>query len=241
MAEKPRFYDAKLVKIISLSSTVKHFILEYPKEADTSFIAGQFLQVHLEKEGKPHKKSYSIAASPLLAKEKNQIELCIKLVEGGFVSTYFFNLKEGDLIHTALPYGVFTIKEPWVENLVFVGTGTGVAPLRGMIRYLYEQGCTKNIWLVFGNRYETDVLYNDEWRELLKKHPNFHFIPTVSRGKTWTGETAYVQEIVKREFAGQKGDYDFYGCGLVPMCQQLKSTLLEMNVPKERIHFEQFT
>ncbi len=241
MAEKPRFFDAKLSKIISLTSTVKHFVLDYPKDADTSFIAGQFLQVHLEKDGKPHKKSYSIASSPSLAKEKNQIELCIKLVEGGFVSTWFFGLKEGDTIHTSLPYGVFTVREPWQDNLVLVGTGTGIAPLRGMIQNLYEKNCDKNIWLIFGNRYETDILYNDEWQAFSKKYPNFHFIPTVSRGKAWTGETAYVQEIVKNKFAGKTEGHDFYGCGLVPMCQQLKAALLEMNIPKERIHFEQFT
>ena len=68
MAEKARFYDAKMVKIFNLSDTVKHFIVQYPDGADASFIAGQFMQVHLEKEGKPHKKSYSIASSPSLAK-----------------------------------------------------------------------------------------------------------------------------------------------------------------------------
>ena len=122
-----------------------------------------------------------------------------------------------------------------------MGTGTGIAPLRGMIHRLYEQGCTKDIWLIFGNRYETDVLYDNEWRELEKKHKNFHFIPTVSRPKNWKGETAYVQDIVKKTFAGRTEGLDFYGCGLVPMCQQLKAALLEMNIPKERIHFEQFT
>lgn len=241
MPEKARFYDAKLTKIISLSSTVKHFLFEYPANADTSFKAGQFMQIHLEKEGKPHKKSYSIASSPSL---RNAIELCIKRVEGGYVSNYFFGLKEGDVIHTALPYGVFTLREPWEDNLIFVGTGTGVAPLRGMIKYLYEQGCTKDIWLIFGNRYESDILYLDEWRELEKKHKNFHFIPTVSRPSSpdsWKGETAYVQDIVKRIFAGKSAGLDFYGCGLVPMCQQLKAALLEMDIPKERIHFEQFT
>jgi len=60
-----------------------------------------------------------------------------------------------------------------------------------------------------------------------------------------------VQEIVKKKFArhqsvggpsvGQTTGLDFYGCGLVPMCQQLKAALIEMNVPKENIHFEQFT
>ncbi len=238
MAEKPRFYDAKLTKIVSLTDTVKHFVFEYPEDADTNFLAGQFMMIHLERDGKPAKKPYSIASSPVL---KGKIELCIKLVEGGYVSTYFFGLKEGDVIHTSLPYGVFTIREPWQDNLIFVGTGTGIAPLRGMIQNLYEKSCTKNIWLIFGNRYETDILYLDEWRELEKKYKNFHFIPTVSRGKNWAGETAYVQDIVKKEFAGKTEGLDFYGCGLVPMCQQLKAALLEMSIPKERIHFEQFT
>ena len=238
MAEKPRFYDAKLVKLVSLTPTVKHFVFEYPREADARFIAGQFMMVHLEKEGKPHKKPYSIASSPNL---KGQLELCIKIVEGGYVSTWFFGLKENDVIHTSLPYGVFVLREPWQDNLVFVGTGTGVAPLRGMIQNLYEKNCTKDIWLIFGNRYETDILYHDEWRELEKKHKNFHFIPTVSRGKNWSGETAYVQAVVKKLFAGKTAGLDFYGCGLVPMCQELKSALIEMGIPKDKIHFEQFT
>jgi len=241
MAEKARFYDAKLSKIVSLTSTVKHFVLDYPKEADASFIAGQFLMVHLEKDGKPHKKPYSIASSPSLANEKNRIELCIKLVEGGFVSNWFFGLKEGDVLHTSLPYGVFTVREPWQENLIFVGTGTGIAPLRGMIQKLYELNCGKKIWLIFGNRFETEILYENEWRALEKEKKNFIFIPTVSRGKNWAGEAAYVQEVVKKNFAGQTEGLDFYGCGLVPMCQQLKAALLEMNIPKDKIHFEQFT
>lgn len=238
MPEKPRFYDAKLTQVTDLSSTVRHFVLEYALDADVTYTAGQFMMVHMEKDGKPHKKPYSIASSPSL---KQRIELCIKRVEGGYVSNWFFGLKQGDTLHTSLPYGFFTVREPWQDHIVLVGTGTGVAPLRGMIKNLYEKGCTKDIWLIFGNRYETDILYLDEWRELEKKHKNFHFIPTVSRPKDWKGETAYVQEIVKREFADKTANSDFYGCGLVPMCQALKAALIEMNIPKERIHFEQFT
>lgn len=240
MADKPRFYPAKLVKIVLLSETVKHFVFEYAADADIHFTAGQFMQVHLEKDGQPHKKSYSIASSPSLTSKK-QIELCIKRVEGGYVSNWFFGLKVGDTIQTSLAYGVFVVREPWQEDLVFVGTGTGVAPLRGMIIDLYERGCTKNIWLIFGNRYETDILYRDEWEALTKKYSNFKFIPTVSRSKEWTGEKAYVQEVVKKTFAGRTDGVDFYGCGLVPMCKELKEALLGMNIPKEKIHFEQFT
>ncbi len=238
MTEKPRFYDARVSKITELSVTVKHFVLDYAPEADTQFKAGHFMMVHLEKDGKPHKKPYSIASSPSL---KNKVELCIKLVEGGYVSNWFFGLKEGDIIHTSLPYGVFTIREPWPENMVFAATGTGVAPMRGMIQNLYEKGCDKNIWLIFGNRHENEILYLDEWRALEKQHSNFHFIPTISKPKHWTGEKDYVQHIAKRLFEGKTENAAFYGCGLVPMCQQLKATLLEMNIPRERIHFEVFT
>lgn len=239
MAEKPRFYDAKVSRITELSGTVKHFVLDYSPDADTHFLAGQFMMVHLEKEGKPHKKPYSIASSPAL---KNKIELCIKLVEGGYVSNWFFKLKEGDVLHTSIPYGIFTVREPWKENIVFCATGTGVAPMRGMIQNLYERGCDKEIWLIFGNRHEDEILYLDEWRALEKQHKNFHFIPTISKPRHWTGETAYVQEVVKKTFAGNTGAHDFYGCGLVPMCQQLKKTLHEeMHIPKDRIHFEVFT
>jgi ferredoxin-NADP reductase len=241
MAEKAKAYDATLVKVVSLTATVKHFVLEYAADAPIDFAAGQFLMVHLDRDGKPHKKPYSIASSPKLVKEKKQVELSIKLVEGGFVSNWFFKLKEGAKIQTSIPYGFFTVREPWADNIVFVGTGTGVAPLRGMIHRLYEQNCDKQIWLIFGNRYDTDILYLEEWRALEKAHKNFHFIPTISRSKDWRGETAYVQEIVKKQFAGKTDGLDFYGCGLVPMCQQLKATLNEMQIPKDKVHFEQFT
>ena len=237
MADKPRFYDATVTEIISLTSTVKHFVLQYDETADSSFVAGQFMQVHLEKDGKPHKKPYSIASPPSLRKK---IELCIKLVEGGFVSTWFFNLKEGDRIHTSVPYGVFTLQRPLADDLVFVATGTGIAPMRGFIKQLYEENCAKNIWLIFGNRYESDVLYLDEWREIEKKHSNFKFIPTVSRPEKWKGETAYVQDVVKRHFSGNLKGKDFYGCGLVPMCKQLRQTLTEMGADRSQIHFELF-
>lgn len=238
MAEKPRFYDATVARIADLTDSVRHFVLEYDQEADGRFIAGQFLMVHLERDGKPHKKAYSIASSPSILPK---VELCIKLVEGGFTTNWFWKLKEGDRIQTSIPYGVFTVKEPWQEELVFVGTGTGVAPLRGMIQNLYERGCTKKITLIFGNRYETDILYESEWRQMEKKHPTFRFIPTISRGKTWKGETAYVQDIVKRKFAGKTQGKDFYGCGLGPMCKALKQTLIDLGVERQFIHFEQFT
>ncbi len=238
MAEKPRFYDATVTQIVDLTTTVRHFVLEYDKDADSRFVAGQFMMVHLERDGKPHKKAYSIASSPSLLP---RIELCIKLVEGGYTTNWFWKLKEGDRIHTSIPYGVFVLREPWQDELVFVGTGTGVAPLRGMIQSLYERGCDKIIRLIFGNRYENEILYEPEWRELEKKHPRFRFVPTVSRGKSWAGETAYVQDIVKRDFSGKIQGKDFYGCGLGPMCKALRETLVAIGVEKQFIHFEQFT
>ena len=235
--ETPRFYSAKVSQIIELAPTVKHFVLDYPPDADTHFTPGQFIMLHLQKDGLPHRKSYSIASSPSL---KNKIELSVKLVEEGYVTNYLFKLKEGAILHTSLPYGLFMVQEPWQDNLIFVATGTGIAPIRSMIKNLYEKKCDRTIWLIFGNRYESEILYLDEWRALEKKYKNFRFIPTISRSKEWPGEKAYVQEVVKKTFAGQNEGLDFYGCGLLRMCRDLKATLIEMNIPKERVHFEAF-
>lgn len=235
---KPQRYmgPATLVDILHMTDMVRQFTFALPEEAGT-FREGQFSQMHLEKEGKPHRKSYSIASPPSL---KNHIQLCVNLVPGGFVSTWFFSLEVGAKVQVSLPYGVFGLPQELPHTLVFVGTGTGISPLRSMIHTLFERGCDKEIYLIYGNRYEADILYRDEWEGYIKAHKNFHFIPTLSRDEQWQGEKAYVQDVVQKHFGERWEGIHFFGCGLTAMCKTLKEQLLSMGVPKEFMHFEQF-
>lgn len=226
----------KLEKIFELTPTVRTFRFRFPEDKWIPFKAGQFCMVHVPKELKPLKKAYSICSAPF---EEGYLDLCIKLVEGGYATNWFWRLKEGDEITLTIPYGGFTIKEPLDYDFVFVATGTGLAPLRSMIKTLLREGCGRPMTLIFGVRYENEVLYADEFRELEKKHPNFKFIPTISRPKDWKGEVGYVQEKLKKYVTDPKGK-EIYVCGLIPMIEAVQKAAEEIGFDKKQVHFEKY-
>ena len=227
----------KLEKIFELTPTVRTFRLRFPDGKWIPFKAGQFCMVQVPKAGeKPLKKAYSVCSSPF---EAGYLDLCIKLVEGGFATNWFWTLKEGDEVTVTIPYGGFILKEPVGEELVFIATGTGLAPLRSMLRVLLRDGFQKPLTLIFGVRYENEVLYGDELRELAKKHSNFKFIPTISRPKEWKGEVGYVQDKLKK-FVTDSAGKQIYVCGLVPMIEAVQKAAEEIGFDKKQVHFEKY-
>jgi len=225
-----------LEKIFDLTPTVKTFRLRFPQDKWVPFKAGQFCMVQVPKDDKPIKKAYSICSAPF---EEGYIDLCIKLVEGGFATNWFWNQREGTKIAVTIPYGGFLIKEPLNYDPVFVATGTGLAPLRSMIKTLFKNGCDRQITLIFGVRYENELLYPEEWAELERKYKNFKFIPTISRPKSWTGEVGYVQDKLKKYITNPQGK-EIYVCGLVPMIEGVQKAAEEIGFDKKKIHFEKY-
>lgn len=225
-----------LDKIFTLTPTVKTFRLRFPKDKWIPFKGGQFCMVQVPKDDKLIKKAYSICSAPF---EEGYIDLCIKLVEGGFATNWFWNQKEGTKIIVTIPYGGFLIKEPLNYDPVFVATGTGLAPLRSMIKTLFKNGCDRQVILIFGVRYENELLYPEEWSELEKVHKNFKFIPTISRPKNWTGEVGYVQDKLKKYITDPKGK-EIYVCGLVPMIEGIQKAADEIGFDKKQVHFEKY-
>jgi Flavodoxin reductases (ferredoxin-NADPH reductases) family 1 len=237
MPKVKQMHEARLVKIDEMTSTVRNFHFEFPGQPRFDFLAGQFVMVDVPREEKMVRKPYSIASPPHWSE---RIELCIKKVEGGYVSSYFFDLKPGYVMPMEAPLGVFRLKDPLPEHLLFVATGTGVAPLRAMIHTLLHEGSQKKISLILGIRYENEILFDAEFRELAAQHPNFEYLPTVSRPKDWNGATGYVQDHIKRLYPHPDGRV-VYACGLVPMINSLLKDLTELGYPRQAIRFEKWT
>jgi len=232
---KKEIIETTITHISQLSGDVKHFEIEFPEDKWIDFKAGQFILVHMPGEnGKLVPRAYSIASPP---HEKGKLELCIKKVEGGLVSPWFFTLKTGDKLSVSGAFGHFTVRE---GDAVFAGTGTGIAPLRAMIKDLFNNGFENDCWLLFGNRYETDVLYKEEFEQYAQKHPNFHFIPVVSRPEEWTGEKGYIQDVLFK-YVDHPQDKHVYICGIVPMVNSLEEALLEKGWEKDKILYEKYT
>jgi len=203
-----------------------------------TFKAGQFMMVYALNEQDKRKRPYSIASSPSL---NQSIELCLNRVGEGFMSNYLCDLKGGETVPMEGPYGKFIIHDPIERGILFVATGTGIAPFRGQIQDLYETGKVegKEIWLFYGIRYETNILYEEDWKKLEIEKSNFHYVQTISRPKNWSGEIGYVQEKIKKFIKDPTG-LQVYICGLPKMVEDVLATCTEMGIPKEKVHFEKY-
>ena len=221
-------FTTRIEKILDLGvQETRHFKLVFEPGTEFDFDPGQFVNaMAMDSQGqKIIKRPYSIASPPY---EKGSIDLVWKRVEGGFMTNYFWTLKEGDSLQIQGPLGRFGLnKEPLPQRLIFVATGTGIAPFRSILFQMFKEGTERGVWLIFGNRYETDILYDEAWQDLAKKHSNFHYLPTVSRPKHWTGERDYVQKLLPKHFSSPD-NAQIYICGLTDMIQAVQSTDLEM-------------
>ncbi len=236
---KAGIFTVTIEKILDMGvQETRHFKMVFEPGTVFEFDAGQFINILVPEtpERKALKRPYSIASAPIW---KGYLDLCWKKVPGGAATSYLWTIKEGDKIQIQGPLGRFTVRQPMPKGIIFISTGTGIAPFRSMIHTLLDQKAPVEIWNIFGNRFEEDVLYKEEFEEIAKKHSNLHNVFTVSRPKTWKGETQYVQHMLKKHVPDSK-DKHIYICGLTNMINEVVAVATEMGFAKEQIFFEKY-
>ena len=198
-------YTARLLRKDCISEVAQcyHFLFEVEGRDSFNYLPGQFVSaVALDQNGKQQTRAYSIAS----AATTNQFELCVNRVENGFFSNHLADLPDlpvGAAIQIHGPHGHFVLQEP-VTDSIFVATGTGIAPMRAYLQWLFPEGGPdrsqgKEIWLVYGTRYETDIYYQAEFETIEQRIPNFHYLPTLSRAQdNWPGLRGHVQVHVSK-------------------------------------------
>ncbi len=231
---------ARLRQSVPLSDLTKHLEFEVEGMSRFDFVPGQFISMKAEHDGREITRAYSIASSP---RHGSGFDVCLNRVQDGFFSNMLCDLAAGAEVKFHGPHGYFVLK-PQVRDSIFIGTGTGIAPLRGMLHWLYEDPSRNEgheFWLVFGVRHRDDLYYHDEFVQMEKDHPNFHYVPTLSRaGDDWTGARGYVQEHV-REIVGARKDMDAYICGLKNMVVANRDMLVkELGWDRKSVLYERF-
>ncbi|RYZ33873.1 MAG: oxidoreductase [Sphingobacteriales bacterium] len=227
-----------VTRIAEATAHTRRYWIELPETASFQFKAGQFVTLDLPIHEQKNRRwrSYSIASPP---DGSNIIELVIVYVEGGAGTGYFFNeVKEGTELTLRGPHGMFVLPEDLPEKeLYLICTGTGIAPFRSMLHYIYShQVLYKQIHLIFGSRTSSDLLYRDEMEELAAAMPGFSYHPTLSR-EEWEGNKGYVHAIYER-LCEHKPPAHFMLCGWRNMIDEAKEKLLEMGYTKKDIHLE---
>jgi ferredoxin-NADP reductase len=262
-------YTARLLRKDCISEVAQcyHFLFGVESLDQFHYQPGQFVSaVAPDASGKQQTRAYSIASAPC----GNTFELCVNRVEDGFFSNHLADLPDlpvGAAIQIHGPHGHFVLEEP-ITDSIFVATGTGVAPMRAYAEWLFPAGGPdrsngKEIWLVYGTRYETDMYYHDEFAALAQRVPNFHYLPTLSRAQPeWTGLRGYVQDHVAKivadraAYLGQplpvppvdpatppaelRFDIYAYICGLNFMVSSVRDRLAGFGWHKKQIVFERY-
>ena len=205
-------YTARLTRKACISESAQCYHLEF--EIDElerfDFLPGQFLSaVTVDSRGKSQTRAYSIAS----AASENRFDLCVNRVESGFFSNHLCDLPEGGSVQVHGPHGHFTLKTP-VTDSIFIATGTGIAPMRGFTQWLFpetgpdagqDRSESRQIWLIYGTRHESEIYYRDYFERLAQERENFHYITTLSRAhEEWPGHRGYVQEHLA-EMAATRG------------------------------------
>jgi ferredoxin-NADP reductase len=237
-------FDVRVASARPLTSFVREIVLERIDARPMDFDAGQWVNLVLPigAEGEL-RRAYSIASAP---NGGPSFEIAVTRVEGGPGSEYLHALEPGATMSAIGPHGLFT--RPAADPpCLFVATGTGVAPFRSMMQAALRAGSKAPLWLLFGVRFEADILYREELEGWAKQHPNVRVDVTLSRGSAhWTGRHGYVQqhvpELYRKLSAAAGGDAPHVlVCGLDKMVQAVRSLAREgLGADRKHVHVERY-
>jgi CDP-4-dehydro-6-deoxyglucose reductase, E3 len=243
----PPPFEARLASARSLTPNVRELAFERSDGRPMAFEPGQWVNAMLPivYEGNSEtKRSYSIASAP---DGSPRFEIAVTRVQGGPGSTWLHALEPGAALTFVGPQGFFTRSAANAAPSLMVATGTGVTPMRSMMRAAIDSGSQVPMWLVLGVRHEEDLLYEDEFRAMARDHAFIRFEPTLSqpRRPAEGGRRGYVQAHVRGLWeelvVSGSGKPHAYVCGLERMVGSVRDLLRkEMGLPRQQVHSERY-
>jgi Na+-transporting NADH:ubiquinone oxidoreductase subunit F len=164
----------------------------------------------------------------------------------GLASTYIYSLKPGDKVTISGPYGEFFIQETEREML-FLGGGAGMAPMRSHIFHLFHtEKTTRKATFFYGARSVREMFYDDEFKAIQKDFDNFNYIVGLSdplEEDNWTGPVGFIHDVAFNEYLKDHPapeDIEYYLCGPPMMLSAVMSMLDNLGVEPEMIRYDEF-
>ncbi len=231
-------FDTVVSRIETLTPTIKGIWLKLDRTID--FQAGQYVQIIMP--GVEGGRPFSIANAPEEIARTGELEINVRIVEGGAGTAYLHNqLKVGDKLRVSGPYGRFFVRSSEKEPIIFMAGGSGLSSPRSMILDLLAQGSQQEITLIYGQRNLAELYYDAEFKALAQQHTNFHYVPALSEDATgFDGLKGFVHDAAKEHFNGDFSGHKAYLCGPPVMIEACLSTLMQGRLYERDIYAEKF-
>jgi CDP-4-dehydro-6-deoxyglucose reductase len=229
----PRTLPCRVHALEHLSADVVKAVLRLPPNAEFGYHPGQYIDV-LGHGGL--RRSYSIANAPAASK---QLELHIRRIPGGAMSEYWFGqVKANDLLRLRGPLGTFFLRDLADQDLVFLATGTGIAPVKAMLEGLASSVRERrplSIKVCWGGRLPEDLYWDSRGIDL-----EHEFVPVLSRAdEAWQGARGHVQETLLSLRPDLRRTV-VYACGSDLMVRDARRQLVDAGLSERRFRSDAF-
>jgi CDP-4-dehydro-6-deoxyglucose reductase len=234
-----RKLPCRVQKMEQLAEDVMVLHLKLPANERLQFLAGQYIDI-LTKEGK--RRSFSMANPP---HDDEHIQLHVRNVIGGAFAEYVFNkMKARDILRFEGPLGTFFLREDSDKPIIFVASGTGFAPIKGIIEHAFYKDVGREMVFYWGGRKRADLYMMDLPLEWVRQHENFSFVPVLSESpaeENWQGRIGLVHQAVMEDFA-DLGAFQVYACGAPVMVEAARRDFTALRtLPLEEFYSDAFT
>jgi ferredoxin-NADP reductase len=202
------------------------------------FQAGQGALIGLH--GQPQRRPYSIASAPEEAARHGRLEFLLKVDAAGYAGTHLPSLEVGARVDLEGPFGSFTLPEPNdAEGYLFVAGGTGISPLRAMLRHLVASGEKRPISIVYSARTPDEFAYRKELEHLARRHTLALTLTVTGGVEDWSGPRGRIG-IAQLQEALPGPDPICFVCGPPALVEDVPALLRQLGVQSTRIRTEEW-
>lgn len=227
---------AEVRAVEPLTADISRLLLQLPEDFDCDYRPGQHMNLLLAGMGE---RSFSMASAYAFG---NELEFHIRRVSGGcFTDGLLGTLSPGDVLDVDIPRGTFCYHPEDYRPMIFVATGTGLAPIRAILESLLDDEDCPPVSLYWGMRTEEDLYARDEIDSWAGRLYEFNFVPVLSRAPdSWSGRRGHVQDAISQDFK-DVSEYACYLCGSPGMVTDTKRLLMGLGAELDYIYSDSFT
>ncbi len=240
-APAPKWQEGEVIGVVV--ETPETNTLRVRLSEPTGYLAGQYFNIRIPVEGRPRpiQRAYSVGSSPTEGLEV--VDFGIRETEGGLVSPVLVrNTPVGTKLEVRGPYGDFTWQEMDRGPVLLIGAGSGVVPLKSIIRYALDKGTDVKMALLYSSKSARYAIYDEELKEILSKAPWLRVYHTFTRDAS--DDTAHFHRRIDKEMIaevyGQLEPSLAFICGPPEMVEDAESALIALGMDPKMVKSEKY-